>query len=404
MAARFLARYLHAVAAAAIAWGTWSLVLRHAEAIAPMSSALESTIVMGVLTAVSGVLALGDRVPRRAPLGPRLWIVWLGFSDAFNLLLFFAAYKITIAVAVLTHYLTPIFVAIASPFLLREKISPRTAFAVAVSFAGLAVMLGPGAGAGASAVWQSAAFGAGSALFYASNVVFNKFVTESFSTSEVMFWHGTISTPLLALFVPRAEWGAIDPHAATFLAIAAVGPGALAGLAFVWGLRRMPAAHASTLTLLEPLVAVFAGAMVFGEALGLHALAGGALILTGALVVMTARPPDASAAPLEPPDASAVRLEPSDASAARLHQGREGPRGRLASDRRRRAACRPRRPLRARPAPRAGPSRWLAPPVKSAVSSVASHPGASPGGGFAHALSVATGGRRLSVRRRRAQA
>jgi drug/metabolite transporter (DMT)-like permease len=298
-----------AVAAAAFAWGTWSLILRHAEAIAPMSSALESTIVMGVLTAVSGVLALRDRVPQRAPLRPRLWIVWLGFSDAFNLLLFFAAYKITIAVAVLTHYLTPIFVAIASPFLLREKLSARTALAVAVSFAGLAVMLGPGAGAGASAVWQSAAFGAGSALFYASNVVFNKFVTESFSTSEVMFWHGTISTPLLALFVPRAEWAAIDPHAAAFLAIAAVGPGALAGLAFVWGLRRMPAAHASTLTLLEPLVAVLAGAMVFGEALGLHALAGGALILTGALVVMTARPSDGSPARLEPLDASAARLD-----------------------------------------------------------------------------------------------
>jgi drug/metabolite transporter (DMT)-like permease len=288
-----------AVAAAAFAWGTWSLILRHAEAMAPMSSALESVIVMAVLTVVSGVLSLRDRVPARAGAGPRLWIVWLGFSDALNLLLFFAAYKITISVAVLTHYLAPIFVAIASPFLLREGITVRTALAVVGSFAGLAVMLGPG-GTGPGAVWQCAALGAGSALFYASNVVFNKFVTASFSTSEVMFWHGTISTPLLALCVPRAEWASIDPHAATFLAIASIGPGALAGLAFVWGLRRMPAAHASTLTLLEPLVAIVAGAVVFGEALGLRALAGGALILAGALTVMTARSGDAP---------SAVRLD-----------------------------------------------------------------------------------------------
>jgi drug/metabolite transporter (DMT)-like permease len=284
-----------AVAAAAVSWGTWSLILRHTEAIAPMSSALESVIVMAVLTVISGVLSMRDRVPARAPLGPRLWIVWLGISDAGNLLLFFAAYKITIAVAVLTHYLTPIFVAVASPFLLRERITVRTALAVGASFAGLAVMLGPGGtGAGASAVWQSAALGAGSALFYASNVVFNKFVAESFSTSEVMFWHGTISMPLLALCVPRAEWGAIDAHAAVFLAVASIGPGALAGLAFVWGLRRMPAAHASTLTLLEPLVAIIAGAVVFGEPLGVKALAGAALILSGALAVMTARPDDPS--------------------------------------------------------------------------------------------------------------
>jgi drug/metabolite transporter (DMT)-like permease len=283
-----------AVASAAVAWGSWSLILRHAEAIAPMSSALESALVMAVLTCLSGALSLRDRVPGRAPPAARVWIVWLGVADALNVLLFFAAYKITIGVAVLAHYLAPIFVAVASPLVLREAITLRTALAVAVSFAGLAVMLGPWAGAGSDAVWQSAALGAGSALFYASNVVGNKFVVESFSTSEVMFWHGTISTPLLALCVPRAAWGAVDAHAATFLAVASIGPGALAGLAFVWGLRRMPAAHASTLTLLEPLVAVVAGALVFGEALGARALAGGTLILAGALTVMSAKAADAA--------------------------------------------------------------------------------------------------------------
>ena len=279
-----------AVAVAASAWGTWALILRHAEGIAPMSSALESVIVMAVLTGISGVLSLRDRNPARATPGEWLWIAWLGVADALNLLLFFAAYKITIAVAVLSHYLAPIFVAVASPLVLRERLTARTALAVAVSFAGLAVMLGPGqTGAGAAAVWQSAALGAGSALFYASNVVGNKFVIEAFSTSEVMFWHGTISTPLLALCVPRTEWAALDAHAVTFLAVAAILPGALAGLSFVWGLRRMPAAHASTLTLLEPLVAVVAGSVVFGETLGFRALFGGALILAGALTVMTAR-------------------------------------------------------------------------------------------------------------------
>jgi drug/metabolite transporter (DMT)-like permease len=282
-----------AVASAAFAWGTWALILRHAEAIAPMSSALEAAVVMAVLTAVSGVISLRDRAPAREarPLKARLWIVWLGIADALNVVLFFAAYKITIAVAVLAHYLAPIFVAVASPLVLREGLTLRTSLAVVGSFVGLAVMLGPGqTGADSAAIWQSAALGAGSAFFYASNVVGNKFVIEAFTTSEVMFWHGTLSTPLLALCVPHAEWASIDARAVTFLALASIGPGALAGLAFVWGLRRMPAAHASTLTLLEPLVAVVLGSAVFGEALGLRALAGGALILAGALTVMTASP------------------------------------------------------------------------------------------------------------------
>jgi DME family drug/metabolite transporter len=136
---------------------------------------------------------------------------------------------------------------------------------------------------------KSAALGAGSAVFYASNVVVNKFVVETFSTSEVMFWHGAVATPLLAIastFAPRSEWAAFDWHAAAFLAVASLGPGALAGLAFVWGLRRMPATHASTLTLLEPLVSLLLGAAFFGERLAPSALAGAMGILGGALLVM----------------------------------------------------------------------------------------------------------------------
>src|SRR4051812_10246340 len=107
-----------AVAGAACAWGSWSLVLRRAEGIGPMSAAIESTIVMGVLTLVSGVTALRDRIAGRAPWRARAWVTLLGFSDALNLILFFAAYKLTVAVAVLAHYLTPVFVAVASPVLL----------------------------------------------------------------------------------------------------------------------------------------------------------------------------------------------------------------------------------------------------------------------------------------------
>jgi DME family drug/metabolite transporter len=275
-----------AVAFAACSWGTWSLVLRHAEAMAPMPSALESAIVMAVLTIVAGLASLRDRVASRSGWRARMWVAWLGVGDALNVLLFFEAYKITIGVAVLAHYLAPIFVAVASPLALGERITRRTTLAVAASFTGLAVMVAPSGGSHDGAAWHSAALGAGSALFYASNVVVNKLVVDTFSTSETMFWHGIVATPLLAAFVPLATWGAADGKAMGFLALASIGPGALAGMAFVWGLRRMPAAHASILTLLEPLVAVVLGAAVFGEGLGGRAVAGAALILAGASAVM----------------------------------------------------------------------------------------------------------------------
>src|SRR5258708_7229476 len=141
-----------------------------------MPTALESMIVMAVVTVVSGVTLLRDRVAGRAPWKARAWVAWLGVSDALNVLLFFAAYKITIAVSVLAHYLTPVFVALAAPLALREKMTARTAVAIAVSFGGLAAIFAPtGGDASSRAVWTSAALGASSAVFYASNVVVNKF-------------------------------------------------------------------------------------------------------------------------------------------------------------------------------------------------------------------------------------
>jgi DME family drug/metabolite transporter len=252
-----------------------------------MGPAVESTIVMTTMTLVSGLAMLRDRTKLRATWAARAWVVWLGVSDAMNVLLFFAAVRLVISVAVLVHYLTPILVAIAAPFALREKLTRRTAGAVLTSVAGLVVMLAPASGAAdRTAAWWAAGFAAASAVFYASNVIVNKLIASAFSPSEAMFWHGVVATPILALLVPRAAWTRIDSRAAAFLALVAIGPGAIAGLAYVWGLRRMPAAHASALTLIEPLVAVSLGAILFGEPFGPRTLIGGGLILGGSLAVM----------------------------------------------------------------------------------------------------------------------
>jgi drug/metabolite transporter (DMT)-like permease len=293
------------VAIAACSWGTWPLILRPAEKIAPMPPALESAIMMTVLTLVSGPFSRLDRPTRiRAEVASgtylgRTWrdwagIAWLGVADAMNVYLFFGAYqRTTVAVAVLTHYLTPIFVAMTAPLVLRERADARTYVAVATAFAGLVLLLAPWDGAARAAGLVGAAFGAGSAVLYASNVLVSKGLT-AFSASELMFFHGFLAVPILALLVPREAWSTLDARAVGIVALGSVGPGALAGLFFVWGLRRVPASHASTLTLLEPLVAVLVGALAFGETLPARAMVGGALILGGAALVVARR---AAAAP-----------------------------------------------------------------------------------------------------------
>ena len=104
-----------------------------------------------------------------------------------------------------------------------------------------------------------------------------------------MFWHGVVAAPLLLALVPGAEWVATDWRTTAFLAVATLGPGAAGGVLFIWGLRRMPSAHASTLTLLEPVVAMGLGAAFLAEPIGLRSVAGGALILGGASLVRPSR-------------------------------------------------------------------------------------------------------------------
>lgn len=275
------------VAIAASGWGTWPLILREA----PMPPAIQSAVMMAVLTLTSFPFVLRDRAPVNAKPTRAQWLVlgWLGVGDAMNVLLFFAAYaKTSVAVAVLTHYLTPVFVALAAPLFLHERSGARTFVAVAVASLGLAFLLEPWrAGFGAKDV-AGAALGAGSAVFYASNVMVNKRLAPVFSGSELMAYHGVVSTLILVFFIPMAELPRVPLGSMLVVAAGAAGPGALGGLLFVWGLRRIPASHASVLTLLEPFVAVVLAAIFLGQRVSGWAAVGGALILGGAFLVVSA--------------------------------------------------------------------------------------------------------------------
>jgi drug/metabolite transporter (DMT)-like permease len=241
---------------------------------------------MTMMTLVSVAFLARDRVPRKARLAEWLGVAWLGVADALNILLYFAALGSTsVAIAVLTHYLTPILVALAAPLILRERATRAASFAVGLAFLGLVLLLEPWADVKPRGMWLGALLGAGSAVFYASNVIVNKRLIGAFSTSEIIFFHGLVATPLLALAVPAGAWHRVEAGALTLMLAGGVGPGALAGLAFVWGLRGVPAAHASTLALLEPLVAVLVGAAALHEPLRPIAVAGGSCIVAGAWVV-----------------------------------------------------------------------------------------------------------------------
>jgi drug/metabolite transporter (DMT)-like permease len=277
------------VAIAAMGWGTWPFFLRHAEALSPIPPALEAAASMLALTLLSGLLVSRDRVRVRAT--PRDWakLVVLGVSDALNVVFFFAAYQRTsVAIAVLTHYLTPTLVALAAPLALGEPWKARTMAAVGVSSLGLVLLLEPWSAARHAGDFVGAALGCASAVCYAANVLVNKRLVPVFSGSEMALYHGFVALPLLLLIAPAGASAHVAPAAALWLAAGALLPGAVCGLLFVWGLRRVQASHAANLTLFEPLVATVGASLALHEGLGAPSIVGGALIFTGAAMAVTA--------------------------------------------------------------------------------------------------------------------
>jgi drug/metabolite transporter (DMT)-like permease len=282
------------VAIAAVGWGTWSLLLRPAAVDPRWSSAIMLTVV--TLAAAPTLLQRAARGPSEGP--PRQlrewWaIVGLGVFDSLNAALFFAAMSVTnVALAVLSHYLAPVFVAIAAPIVLR---TPRTKGAVPltlIALGGLALVLERYLHGGAGRPVLGALLGAGSAVFYAANVLITKRVGPRFTAEEQLVYHAILSAVLLAFFAWFIRAPLPSVRGALIVAGASVFIGALGGLLFLQGLKKIPAEHAGMLTFLEPITAVLVAWFAFGERPGAPAAIGGAMVLVAGILAIRAQPAD----------------------------------------------------------------------------------------------------------------
>ena len=264
------------VAAAASSWGAWSLVLRPTH----LPATATSVLVLGFGTLWLAPLALrGDRVVwSRRIIG--LLAAYAAF-DAINVLTFFAAIdRTTVAIAVITHYLAPVLVAVAAPRIDRTR-SANAIPAAVVAFVGLALVVEPWRGATGL---EGAALGVASAVAYAGIVFVCRRLTLAIGAVRAMAYHG-IPAALLVLPLAIDDLHAVDARDVALLGIGTLVLGAIAGVAYLRGLARIGAARAAVLTYCEPLVAVAVGALVWHEPIAWIAALGAALVLGAGVAV-----------------------------------------------------------------------------------------------------------------------
>jgi drug/metabolite transporter (DMT)-like permease len=269
------------VALAATLWGAWPLVIRPS-GLTGLQVALVSMSVMSLpLPFVLRRGAFADR-------GAVVALVGLGLADAGSSgLLFMAIARGPVAVAVLTHYLTPILVTLAAPFVVHltgeAARSRRARVAAPLSLLGLALLVWR---PGGEVPLATAGLGAASAVFYAAFVFLAQRAGRAFSPFALVSLHAVVSGAVLL----AVSGGDALPPVGPGLAWAAGGAvicGALAASLFFKGVGLVPAAVAGALTYLEPLTGAVIGWVAFGEAIGPVGAAGGLLVLACGVWVAT---------------------------------------------------------------------------------------------------------------------
>ena len=269
------------VATSAFLWGLWPLFLKHSE-LPGYAAGFVAMAVVSLAAVPVAVLRRDRRSTRRALLA----LLGVGASDAGNVALYFGALdRGPVAVAVLTHYLAPLLVCFGAPLFLHERWSARALIATPIVLGALWLVVS--GGTAHELPWVTAALGAGSAFFYAANVLCSKAAAESFAPFEVVALHG----PVAALCLLAVFRGGALPHQLDAGLAGVVLGGALCGLGatvfFNLGLRRVSSPIAGVVTYLEPLTAAGVGVLFFGEALGVWRVVGAAVVLAaGAWVAL----------------------------------------------------------------------------------------------------------------------
>ncbi|MFW6414850.1 MAG: DMT family transporter [Thermodesulfobacteriota bacterium] len=192
---------------------------------------------------------------------------------------YLAIMKTTVAKAVLLHYTAPIYVAIFSPLVLKEKNSKVTWFAVGMGILGTALIVEP---TNLLVESRDELIGMLSALlsgiFLSGVFLFGRFMAGSLSSLISTFWGcvivATILLPLGIQLPPGYFW-----HNLPFLLLLGTVSLALPYTLFLQGQNYISAQASSLAALFEPVCGVAIGFLLYGEQLTLLAFTGALLIL-----------------------------------------------------------------------------------------------------------------------------
>ena len=254
---------------------------------------LPSSLIAFVRAAVGtlfllGVMLLTKKKPDMASIRQN-WktLVFSGAAMGFNWILLFEAYRYTtVAIATLCYYFSAIFVIVASPFLLKEKITPFKGACAFAALIGMVLVSGVLDGASASFSPVGVALGLGAAVLYATVVLLNKRLSGISSYDTTVSQLAVAAVVLLPYVLLTEDVSSISlpPMGAVMLGAVAVVHTGIAYAMYFSSLQQIKAQTVALVSYLDPVVALLLSVFILHEPMTAAGVIGAVLVLGSMLL------------------------------------------------------------------------------------------------------------------------
>lgn len=267
-------------------WGTIGLVRRFL----PVPSGFLA-MARGLLGAAFLLLLVrlrGGRLSREAIRANGWRLLGSGAMIGFNWILLFEAYRYTtVAIAELCYYMAPVFILIAAPFVLRERLTLRKLLCVASALLGIALVSNlVQTGFSGVGEWRGVLFGLAAAVLYACVVLLNKQIRDIDAYDKTIVQIGVAGAVLIPYVLLAEKLSAIEftPTVVILLLVAGLLHTGVAYALYFGSMDALPAHSLALLGYLDPVIAVLLSALLLREPMSLLQALGAVLVLCAAIV------------------------------------------------------------------------------------------------------------------------
>lgn len=253
----------------------------------PLSSSVLA-IARGLIGTVFLLVFLSVRKMRPSAEKIKKNLLLLVVSGAFigiNWILLFESYRYTtVAVATLCYYMAPVFVLIASPFVLKETLSRKQMGCVAAALLGMILVSGVlnSEVTGVTGIL----LGLGAALFYATVILLNQFIRDisAYDKTIVQLFSAAVVLIPYVLFVEGVPAVTVTPLIVFMVLLVGIVHTGIAYALYFGSMGNLPARTIALCGYIDPIVAIILSALLLHEPMSLMEVVGAVLVLCATLV------------------------------------------------------------------------------------------------------------------------